>query len=635
MNKLRTILTWGLLLAATHVMGYSITVSPTQIEAGQSTNLIINLNNTETNLTAYQMKIFLPTGVTVQKKANGKYAYTSNADRLDPDLFTVTVKDAADGSVLIAVFSPDKDVIAGTSGELIRLPIDVASTVTTSLHGSLKEIEFTDVNNQAYNISDVNFTLTMQGSGTPDPGVVTGDVTVSIPDVAITAGSSTNLIINMQTGLTNLTAYQMKLYLPTGVTVQKKANGKYAYTSNADRLDPDLFTITVKDAVDGSVLIAVFSPDKDVIAGTSGELIRLPIDVASTVTTSLHGSLKEIEFTDVNNQAYNISDVNFTLSIGGTVKEEQTLSLASLPEMTEGDAAYTLPQQTNQGLTLTWTVADATIASINGYQLTPLKAGTTTVTATQAGNSNYLPFTKTFTLTVNEKQTQQGVEVTDISQLDNAIYIEPFSTRSGKTVNMDIRLKNNQDIAAYSFNLVLPEGVTLAKNTKDKYIYTLAEDRHDEHSCTINEQNGTYSIAVLSISGGEISGNDGTVITLQVIMDESMEEGDYPIQIMNAMYSLPNGQTINVPETRTALTIENILVGDVNDNKTIDIGDAVCIVNYIVGKPNAVFVEKAADVNGNGTAGEIGDAVSVVNIIVGKTIMQTPKAIRTNILDPQ
>ena len=459
--------------------------------------------------------------------------------------------------------------------------------------------------------------------------------TITVNPIEIEAGQSTNLIINLNNTETNLTAYQMKIFLPTGVTVQKKANGKYAYTSNADRLDPDLFTVTVKDAADGSVLIAVFSPDKDVIAGTSGELIRLPIDVASTVTTSLQGSLKEIEFTDVNNQAYNISDVNFTLSIGGTVKEEQTLSLASLPEMTEGDAAYTLPQQTNQGLTLTWTVADVTIASINGYQLMPLKAGTTTVTATQAGNSNYLPFTKTFTLTVNEKQTQQGVEVTNISQLDNAIYIEPFSTRSGKTVNMDIRLKNNQDIAAYSFNLVLPEGVTLAKNTKDKYIYTLAEDRHDEHSCTINEQNGTYSIAVLSISGGEISGNDGTVITLQVIMDESMEEGDYPIQIMNAMYSLPNGQTINVPETRTALTIENILVGDVNDNKTIDIGDAVCIVNYIVGKPNAVFVEKAADVNGNGTAGEIGDAVSVVNIIVGKTIMQTPKAIRTNTLDPQ
>ena len=313
MNKLRTLLTWGLLSAAAHVMGYSLTVKPIEIEAGQSTNLIINLNNSETNLTAYQMKLFLPTGVTVQKKSNGKYAYTANADRHD-GAFTVTVKDAADGSVLIAVFSPDKDVIAGTSGELIRLPIDVASTVSTSLQGSLKEIEFTDVNTQAYPISDVNFTMNLKGGSTPPD--VSGNVTVSVPDVAITAGSTTDLIVNMQTDLTNLTAYQMKLFLPTGVTVQKKSNGKYAYTSNADRHD-GAFTVTVKDAADGSVLIAVFSPEKDVITGTSGELIRLPIDVASTVTTSLQGSIKEIEFTDINTQSYNISDVNFAMTMGG------------------------------------------------------------------------------------------------------------------------------------------------------------------------------------------------------------------------------------------------------------------------------------------------------------------------------
>ena len=104
------------------------------------------------------------------------------------------------------------------------------------------------------------------------------------------------------------------------------------------------------------------------------------------------------------------------------------------------------------------------------------------------------------------------------------------------------------------------------------------------------------------------------------------------------MYSLPNGQTVNVPATQTALTIENVLVGDVNDNGTIDIGDAVCIVNHIVGKPNAVFVERAADVNGNGTAGEIGDAVSVVNIIVGKAMPQAARKARENrmnMLDPQ
>ena len=326
MNKLRTILTWGLLAAVTHVMGYTITVSPTQIEAGKTTNFIINLNNTETNLTAYQMKLFLPSGVTVQKKANGKYAYTANSDRHDGE-FTFTVKDAADGSVLITCFSADKDVITGTSGELIRLPIDVASSVTTSLQGRIKEIEFSDVNNQAYNISDVNFTLTMEGGETPP--VVTGDVTVSVPNVAITAGGSTNLIVNMLTELTNLTAYQMKLFLPEGVTIQKKANGKYAYTANSDRHDGE-FTFTVKDAADGSILITCFSADKDVITGNSGELIRLPIEVAPSVTTSLQGSLKEIEFSDVNNQAYNISDVNFTLTLEGETSPNITFSDANV-----------------------------------------------------------------------------------------------------------------------------------------------------------------------------------------------------------------------------------------------------------------------------------------------------------------
>ena len=221
MNKLRTLLTWGLLSAAAHVMGYSLTVSPIEIEAGQSTNLIINLNDAEPNFTAYQMMVYLPEGVTVQKKANGKYAYTANAG---------------------------------------RLPLEVASSVTTSLQGSIKNIEFSDVNGKAYNPADVNFTMTLKGGSTlPD---VSGDVTVSVPDIEMTAGSTTDLIVNMQTDLTNITAYQMMVYLPEGVTVQKKANGKYAYTANTDRHDGE-FTFTVKDAADGSVLIAVFSADKD------------------------------------------------------------------------------------------------------------------------------------------------------------------------------------------------------------------------------------------------------------------------------------------------------------------------------------------------------------------------------------
>lgn len=227
-------------------------------------------------------------------------------------------------------------------------------------------------------------------------------------------------------------------------------------------------------------------------------------------------------------------------------------------------------------------------------------------------------------------------EVTDISQMENAIYIEPFTAKAGITASVELKLKNSQDIAAYSFDLILPEGVTLAKNAKGKFVYTLDEDRHDEHSATINENSGNvFSVAVLSVSGGELSGSDGTVITLWMVLDESMEEGTYPIVIKNARYSLPNGQLVEVGSTTTALTIENVIVGDVNNNGSVDIGDAVCIINHIVGKENAVFVERAADMNGNGNYGEIGDAVSVVNVIVGKTTVQSASEFGINLLDPQ
>ena len=57
--------------------------------------------------------------------------------------------------------------------------------------------------------------------------------------------------------------------------------------------------------------------------------------------------------------------------------------------------------------------------------------------------------------------------------------------------------------------------------------------------------------------------------------------------------------------------------GDVNGDSDVDIADAVCIVNYVVSKPNTSFNEAAADVNGDGDI-DIADAVHIVNLVVGK-----------------
>lgn len=460
--------------------------------------------------------------------------------------------------------------------------------------------------------------------------------TVTVSPIEIKAGQSTNLIINLTNTETNLTAYQMKLFLPTGVTVQKKSNGKYAYTINADRHD-GAFSPSVKDAADGSVLITCYSADKDVLTGTSGELIRLPLDVASTVTTSLQGSLKSIEFTDVQSQGHKHADVTFSLTL--SAKQAQTLSLTELPEMTEGDAAYTLPQNTDQGLTLTWNVADATIASISGNKLTPLKAGTTTVTATQAGNDNYQSFTKTFTLRVKEKPVPTDPD-TDISLLQNTVYINRIEARAGETVTLSVKMKNSFLAEGFGFDLVLPEGISVAL---DEYGDPMAELSTERTSASITNHfdadfklDGSLNIQAYSSKGRTISGYDGEVALITIKVSEGLAAGEYPIVLKNIAITDENSATVTVDRVKSTLEVPAYIIGDANNDGNVNVGDLTAISHYILERPDASFLFQAADANQDGNV-NVGDLTAVSHLILWGSITrpQTAASRASKELDPQ
>ena len=57
--------------------------------------------------------------------------------------------------------------------------------------------------------------------------------------------------------------------------------------------------------------------------------------------------------------------------------------------------------------------------------------------------------------------------------------------------------------------------------------------------------------------------------------------------------------------------------GDANGDGVVDIADALCIVNYLMGNPSVDFNDAAADVNNDGVV-DIADAVHIVNFVVGK-----------------
>ena len=208
-------------------------------------------------------------------------------------------------------------------------------------------------------------------------------------------------------------------------------------------------------------------------------------------------------------------------------------------------------------------------------------------------------------------------EPTDISMLTEGIYSNAVSARKGGTT-MEIYLKNVQQSTAYVFDLVLPDGITVAKNENDKFIDALS-DRHVDHSHTFNDKgNNTYSLSAQSGNYELLSGNDGTIRILTLNIAEDLPEGTYIFDIKNASYSTPDGTYVQLPDTKAVISVEDYILGDVNGNDRIDIGDAVSIVNHLVGKESTNFVEKVADTNKNGRI-DIGDAVTIVNFLVGKT----------------
>lgn len=219
---------------------------------------------------------------------------------------------------------------------------------------------------------------------------------------------------------------------------------------------------------------------------------------------------------------------------------------------------------------------------------------------------------------------------TDISSMSNVVYLNKVETSADSQINLSIKMKNSTAIRGFQFDLYLPEGVTVVKSAKGKIVGSLSEGRlpeDDEHTLTLSEQ-GDGSIRFLcgSLYDETFTGTDGEIATLTVQIAANMEDGNYAIILRNI--KLTETDINNYYETdyvKSTLTISSYTLGDINNDKQVDVSDYIGIANHILGSTPEGFNMKAADVNEDGNI-DVSDYIGVANNILTGSVYGSSNA---------
>ena len=221
-------------------------------------------------------------------------------------------------------------------------------------------------------------------------------------------------------------------------------------------------------------------------------------------------------------------------------------------------------------------------------------------------------------------EMEASIEPTDISQLDNAIYVDPVETVSNSTYALNIKAKNNVTVAGMSFTLTLPDDFSLI--TDDGGIISTLDSQRASSSkfMVMSSQSGnSYLIRVLPISGTTISGTDGTVLTVR-LKNTNAEEGTYELKVNNSSFTVKNAdntfETLPLVDVISTIEITGNLLGDVNGDGNVDLTDAIMIVNHSLDNTPSNFRIDVADVNGDGNI-DLTDAIIVVNMSMDSSSM--------------
>ena len=243
---------------------------------------------------------------------------------------------------------------------------------------------------------------------------------------------------------------------------------------------------------------------------------------------------------------------------------------------------------------------------LNSYTITATANPTEGGTITGAGTYNY-GAPATLTATANEgyvfmSWNENGVTVsynatytfvvteehnfvaTFVAPSMNTLSIGDYTGTEGEIITININLANENEVASFGFDIPINEGFTYVEGSLVKGV------RCGPNFVILGQivSSGALRVLCYSIPGTNISGNDGVIASLQILLGET---GTYELSLTNESLSNTQGGTIPCIVVGGSLTVEETISifdvtvtanptqgGTVTGGGTYDYGTSVTIV---------------------------------------------------------
>ena len=217
---------------------------------------------------------------------------------------------------------------------------------------------------------------------------------------------------------------------------------------------------------------------------------------------------------------------------------------------------------------------------------------------------------------------------------ESVVSVEDVAILTGNKGTARISLDNGTNVyTGCQFNITLPEGTDLVKQTHGGYDYTVSSRFSGTPSVQITPQeDGSYMVLIYSMNNTAINGSEGVLISLPVKTNTDLSIGSYPGAITNIAFNNPDNTSAYLHDVTFNITMPSFALGDVNHDRTVNITDVMMTVNHVVGQTPAGFHVEDADVNGDHVI-NISDIMAIVNLVVNATSANAPAHAREAMTD--